>query len=400
MRSVSPIVHAFRRRSVVVLLTLAAIVPASVYAQTPTLQWSKADAEALLRVIDAADGEGLDPQTYNAELLRRAVARDLPMPSVLTNTAMRLASDFRYGRVTGADRVDWHSREAPNSLLLTQIVTQAVAENRIEEAFEHMLPQHDDYRALKRTLAATPVSDAARRMTLRVNLERWRWMPRELGDKHVFVNIPAYRVELIDGGGVVAEHAAIVGKPSTPTPSFSTEIRAMRFNPGWTVPPGLKKQKISLYKRNPAAAKRLGYSLSYTPDGVSIWQKPGPANALGQVRVVMPNPYMIYLHDTPDKAQFAKDSRALSQGCVRTERPVEFAERLLADDGTDTSVIDSALATRATKEIALNHLVPVHIAYFTADADASGVVKLLPDPYGRDARVARALAGAVQVALK
>ena len=85
---------------------------------------------------------------------------------------------------------------------------------------------------------------------------------------------------------------------------------------------------------------------------------------------------------------------------MRTERPVEFAERLLADDGTDTSVIDSALATRATKEIALNHLVPVHIAYFTADADASGVVKLLPDPYGRDARVARALAGAVQVALK
>ena len=190
----------------------------------------------------------------------------------------------------------------------------------------------------------------------------------------------------------------MVGKPSTPTPAFSTEIRAVRVNPGWAVPPGLKKQKLSLYKRNPAAAKRMGYSVSYTPDGVSIWQKPGPGNALGQVRIVMPNPFMIYLHDTPDKQLFARSARALSQGCVRTERPIEFAERLLADDGTDTAVVDAALATRATEEIALNRPVPVHVAYLTADADASGTVKLLPDPYGRDARVARALGGPVQIA--
>lgn len=405
MRPASPIVHAFRRRATVVLLTLAAAVPTSAQAQTatipaasPTVEWSKVDARALIEVIESAEAEGLDPRDYGLEALHQAVMRDMPPSPLFMEAALRLASDFRYGRVAIGDRVDWHGSEAPNRLLLTQIIAQAVAEDRIKEAFEGLLPAHDDYRALKRALAETPAVDARRRTALRVNLERWRWMPRVLGDRHVFVNVPAYRVELVDGGGVVAEHAAVVGKPSTPTPAFSTEIRAVRFNPGWAVPPGLKKQKLSLYKRNPAAARRMGYSVTYTPDGVSIWQKPGPGNALGKVRIVMPNPYMIYLHDTPDKALFARAARALSQGCVRTERPIEFAERLLADDGTDTAVVDAALATRATEEIALNRPVPVHVAYLTADADASGTVSILADPYGRDARVARALDGVTQIA--
>ncbi len=397
--------HAFRRRSSAVLLALAAVVPASAYAQAsftlqnPEIAWSKTDAQALLRVIEAAGEEGLDPDDYGAQMLQQAVLRDVS-PAMLTETALRLASDFRYGRVPQADRVDWHSSEGPNPLLLMQIVAQAVAEDRIEETFAKLLPQHEDYRALKRALAETSSSDDRRLTALRVNLERWRWMPRELGDKHVFVNIPAYRVELVDGGGVVAEHAAIVGKPSTPTPAFSTEIRAVRFNPPWAVPPGLKAQKLSLYKRNPAAAKRMGYSVTYSPDGVSIWQKPGPSNALGQVRIVMPNPFMVYLHDTPEKKLFGRDARALSQGCVRTERPIELAERLLAEDGADTSVIDAALASRATQEVALTRPVPIHIGYFTADGDASGEVKLLPDPYGRDARVARALGASLQIASK
>ena len=398
---------------------MAAAVPASAYAQipgtspsvdamplgttpdaTPAIDWSKADVEALIRAIESAGDEGLDPSDYGPEMLRQAILRDAPSPAIFTKAALRLASDFRYGRVPDSERVDWHGDEVPNRRLLLRRLAQAVAEQRVAAAFERLLPQHDAYRALKRALAETPLSDARRRTTLRVNLERWRWMPRELGDRHVFVNIPAYRVELIDGGGVVAEHAAIVGKPSTPTPAFSTEIRAVRFNPGWAVPPGLKQQKLSLYKRNPAAARRMGYSVSYSPDGVSIWQKPGPGNALGKVRIVMPNPYMIYLHDTPEKKLFARGARALSQGCVRTDRPLEFAERLLADDGTDIGVVDEALASGATEEIALNRPGPVHIAYFTADVDASGVVSLLPDPYGRDARVARALGTAVELASK
>lgn len=403
MRSVSPIVHAFRRRAAVVLLSLAAAVPTSAHAQTAAIErsnveWSKADARALIEVIESAGEEGLNPQDYGPEMLRQAVMRDMPPSTIFMESALRLANDYRYGRVPTSDRVDWFAGEAPNPLLLTQIIAQAVAENRIEEAFAQLLPAHDDYRALKRALAETPAADAHRRMTLRVNLERWRWMPRELGERHVFVNIPSYRIELVDGGGVIAEHAAIVGKPSTPTPAFSAEIRAVRFNPPWAVPPGLKQQKLSLYKRNPAKAKRMGYSVAYTPDGVSIWQRPGPGNALGQVRVVMPNPYMVYLHDTPDKHLFARQARALSQGCVRAERPLELVGRLLADDGTDTAVIDAALATRATEEVALNRPVPVHIAYFTADADASGTVKLHPDPYGRDNRVARALSGMTQIA--
>lgn len=410
MRSVTPIVHAFRRRATVVLLSLAAVVPASAYGQSlPTtadpaaalqvapVSWSKSSAKALISVIEGSAAEGLDPRDYGIGRLRDAVARGQIDPVTFNASAMKLANDYRYGRVPRSDRVDWTSEPA-NPLLLASIVSQAVREDRVEEAFERLLPQNEDYKALKRALAETPAADSARRTALRVNMERWRWVKRELGDKHIFVNIPSYRVELVDDGAVVAEHAAIVGKPSTPTPAFSTEVKAVRFNPGWAVPPGLKAQKLAMYRRNPAAAQRQGYFIKNGPDGPAIFQKPGPGNALGQVRLVMPNPYMIYLHDTNEKKLFDRNARALSQGCVRTERPVEFAERLLTEDGTDRSQIDEALAKRATRELDLQRPVPVHITYITAEADAGGSVKLLTDPYGRDARVARALGGRVDLA--
>jgi murein L,D-transpeptidase YcbB/YkuD len=371
--------------------SVASLAPAA--PQIAPVSWSRRNAQALIEVVEAAANEGLDPADYKLARLRDAVDSGLIDPVLFNDSAMRLASHYRYGKVARSERVDWAS-ESANTMLLASILSQAVRENRIAETFARLLPQSDDYKALRRALAETPASDTARRTALRVNLERWRWMPRELGDKHVFVNIPAYRVELVDDGAVVAEHAAIVGKPSTPTPSFSTEVKAVRFNPGWAVPPGLKAQKLAMYKRNPAAAQRQGYYIKNGPDGPAIFQKPGPANALGQVRLVMPNPYMIYLHDTNDRKLFGKDARALSQGCVRTEHPVEFAERLLTDDGTDAAVIDAALAKRTTtREIDLQRPVPVHIAYLTAEADAGGTVKLLADPYGRDARVARALGG-------
>lgn len=397
-------VHAFRRRSVAVLLSLVAIVPTPALAQTPVsaevpqaeIAWTREDAQVLLKLVEAAAEEGLDSAAYQIEMLRQAVLRDVPPRDVLTDVALQLASDFRFGRVPMNDRVDWHMGPAPDRSLLRPIIARAVEENRMEEAFQRLLPQTERYKALKRALAEA--TDAKHRTALRVNLERWRWMPRELGDKHLFVNIPAYRVDLVEDGAVVAEHAAIVGKPTTPTAAFSTKVTAIRFNPAWAVPPGLKAKKLAFYKRNPTAARRQGYSVTQGPDGPSIWQRPGPSNALGQVRFVMPNPHLIYLHDTPEKQLFARNSRALSQGCVRTEQPLELAERLLADDGTDASVIDAALADPRTEEIALNQPVPVHIAYFTAEVDASGTVKLLPDVYGRDARVARALNASTQMA--
>ena len=426
MRPVTPIVHAFRRRATVVLLSMAAVVPASGFAETShselapaiaatpsvapistaapqigAVGWSRGNAMALIDMVEAAANEGLDPRDYQLAQLRNAVETGLIDPVLFNASAMRLANDFRYGRVSKNDRVDWAS-EAANPLLLASIVSQAVRENRVAETFKRLLPQNDEYKALKRALAETSETDSARRTALRVNLERWRWMPRELGAKHIFVNVPSYRVELVEDGAIVAEHSAIVGKPSTPTPMFSTEVKAVRFNPGWAVPPGLKAQKLAMYRKNPAAAQRQGYFIKNGPDGPAIFQKPGPGNALGQVRLVMPNPYMIYLHDTNDKKLFGKDARALSQGCVRTERPVEFAERLLTDDGTDASEIDAVLAKRSTtRELDLQRPVPVHITYLTADADAGGTVKLLPDPYGRDARVAKALgAGRMELASK
>ncbi|MFC3711511.1 L,D-transpeptidase family protein [Sphingoaurantiacus capsulatus] len=369
-------------------------------AQVPSVTWSKSSAKALIEVIEASADEGLDPADYGADRLRDAMERGQIDPVAFNAAAMKLASDYRYGRVPRNERVDWFSEPA-NPILLATLVANGINDDKVEKTFDKLLPQTEDYKSLKRALAETPASDTAKRTALMVNLERWRWMPREMGNKHIFVNIPSYRVELVEDGAVVAEHAAIVGKPASPTPQFSTEVKAVRFNPGWAVPPGLKKQKLAMYQRNPAAARRAGYSVKQGPDGPAIFQAPGPGNALGQVRLVMPNPYMIYLHDTPEKKLFGKEARALSQGCVRTDRPVEFAERLLTEDGTSSSEIDAALAKRnTTRELSLNKSVPVHIAYFTAEADEGGSVKMLSDPYGRDARVARALGGSVALASK
>jgi murein L,D-transpeptidase YcbB/YkuD len=398
----TPGVYAFWGWSLVAAATLATGAPAPSFAQAAeaeaavsALSWQADQARDLLALVKASAGEGLTPSEYSVDALAQAIeAGDrVAVNHAATMAALKLATDYRFGRTPTADRVDWHLGDKPNPSAMMPLIGRALAEGRVREAIEGLLPRSAEYKALKAALV--DAKDPARRDRLRVNLDRWRWMPRELSGDHVFVNVPEYRVRLVKGGEVVAEHDAIVGKPSSPTPAFASEIEAVSLNPTWAVPPSLKAQKLSFIRRNPKAAKRMGYSVKYDDGGVSIFQRPGPANAMGQMKLVMPNQWDIYLHDTSEPELFGGQRRTLSAGCVRVDRPIELVGRILAESESqwDEAQVESVLSTRRQARADLGVPLPVYVTYFTAAPDATGGVKLLPDPYNRDARVLRALGG-------
>lgn len=402
MKLSTPCVHAYRGRVAAFALALAAI-PAPTTAQEPAsapaiapvqaLSWSRSNAEDLLRTVESASAEGLDPAEYGLNALRLAIETNdkVSIDHIATAAALKLAADYRFGRTPTADRVDWHLGDKPNPGALMPLVRSAVAEGKVGAVIRNLLPKNSEYQALRAALADVPPADAARRDRLRVNLDRWRWMPRDFGDSHVFVNIPQYRVKLVRNGAVVAEHDAIVGKPDSPTPAFATRIEGVVLNPSWAVPPSLKAKKLAFVRKNPSAARRMGYSVKYGPNGVSIFQKPGPANALGQMKLVMPNEWDIYLHDTSEPELFAKGKRALSAGCVRVDRPLELVNELLEGSEWDSTRVDETLASGRQSRAHLTQTLPVYVAYMTAAVGPTGQVDLLPDPYGRDGRVAKAL---------
>lgn len=364
------------------------------------LDWPRGDVEALVQAVEEARAEGLKPADYKRDALHHALASgDARQWSVVaTSAALALGNDYRAGRVP-EHRRGWHMGTAADMNMLLSLVGRSLGTGRIGEALRSLLPQHPDYQALKAALAATPPDDRARIARLRANLERWRWMPRFLGERHILVNVPAYRLRLVENGVTIDERDVIVGKPSTPTDLFATSVSGVVFNPWWNVPPSLEREKLALLAKRPSAARRAGYSVVRAPDGVRVQQKPGPANALGRMKLVMANRFDIYLHDTPEKHLFAKPQRAFSQGCVRVKDPLDFAALLLRDNGDwDAAHIDRAVASGRTTNVTVAAPLPIYIAYFTAEADASGTVRLLGDPYKQDEQLIQALDGAQQLA--
>lgn len=249
-------------------------------------------------------------------------------------------------------------------------------------------PSHFQYRALRAALERE--TDPLRRRKLTLNLERWQQMATDLGPRYLLVNIPEAVVRLVVDDRVERVHKVIVGKPSTPTPRFSASITGVILNPTWTVPDSIIAESVgALVRTRPAAARAKGYTWSRTAGGrLRVVQRPGPGNALGQVKLDMPNGYRVYLHDTPTKALFAADQRTFSHGCIRVDDALGLAEYLLDGSGWNRARIDAAIETRRTERIALAPALPVHVVYLTAFADPDGTVHLMGDPYGLDAGIA------------
>jgi len=259
---------------------------------------------------------------------------------------------------------------------------------------ESLLPTHAQYRGLRDALAATAPADTARRELIRANMERWRWMPRELGARHVIVNVPAFTAAIVDDGRVTVRHRAVVGARRTPTPQLLSRVTAVTMNPWWNVPQSIVRELGGF----------AGYQVRRLDNGTLIVrQPPGPRNALGRLKIEMPNEHAIYLHDTPAQTLFARPVRAFSHGCIRTQNVRDFAARLLAPTGQwGRAQIDSTIETGRTVSAPLAAPIPVYIAYFTAAATTDGNIVTYADIYGRDAPVRQALnaAGGTQTAAR
>jgi murein L,D-transpeptidase YcbB/YkuD len=231
------------------------------------------------------------------------------------------------------------------------------------------------------------------------NMERWRWLPRDLGDAHVMVNIPDYTLKVVDHGAMVWTTKIVAGKPGDKaTPMLSETMKYITVNPTWNVPPSIiNNEFLPALAQDPTVLDRMGLKLEYNRDGsVHIYQPPGERNALGRIRFNFPNKFLVYQHDTPDKNLFGQAKRAFSHGCMRVQYPDRYAEVLLGisnpKDGYTVDKIHRMYGS-GERDIHLNTPIPVHLTYQTAFVDDAGQLAIREDVYGRDARLLAALKG-------
>ena len=224
------------------------------------------------------------------------------------------------------------------------------------------------------------------------NMERWRWMPRDMGADRIEVNIPDYMVNVFHNNGVIHRTRAVVGKPDTPTPVFSEKMEYLIVNPSWNVPQSIiEKEMLPRLANDPDYLLRQGYEVIQKGDTLIVRQPPGERNALGRIKFMFPNQHAVYLHDTPSRALFGNEKRAYSHGCVRVDQPFKLAEVLLGRDGGWSEERVKALVGGPERTINLPQHLPIHIMYFTAAADEAGNVQLKDDIYGYSRRVKGAL---------
>lgn len=222
------------------------------------------------------------------------------------------------------------------------------------------------------------------------NMERWRWLPHDMGLTNVFVNVPEYKVWFTKDGVLSYEARVVVGKANTPTPVFSDTMSFVVVNPSWNVPQSIiKKEYMPKLAQDPGYLERRGYEVSYVGGQMQVRQPPGERNALGFIKFMFPNNFSVYLHDTPQRSLFSRDERAFSHGCVRVDNPYKFAELVMGNGWTEDRV--RGLQGGDEQRIDLERKIPVHIAYFTAYVDGDGELQRLNDIYGYDRKVISAL---------
>ncbi len=226
---------------------------------------------------------------------------------------------------------------------------------------------------------------------IEINLERWRWLPRDLGRRFVLVNIAAFRLAALENDQTKLDMRIVVGKPFTRTPMFSSRIEAVVLNPSWYVPESIATQEIlPKASHDPGFLSRGGYEVT----GSRIRQKPGPQNALGQIKFVFPSPFGVYLHDTPARTLFGQTVRSFSHGCIRLEKPFELAVWVLQDDPRwPPAAIRAGIDAGNERKLVLRESIPVHVAYWTTWVDDAGTLEFGRDVYDRDAQLSHLLRG-------
>ncbi|MDH3604066.1 MAG: L,D-transpeptidase family protein, partial [Candidatus Tectomicrobia bacterium] len=256
-----------------------------------------------------------------------------------------------------------------------------------------------------RTTLQIPIEDRLRQLIR--NLDRWRWLPHNLGARYILVNIPAFTLHVVEHNRPVMTMRVVVGKPSWPTPVLRGLLSSVVLNPTWDIPssmaqheiiPRIQRDPSYLTTHNIALIQGKGENATVIAPNTIDWsqapsphfpyrlhQQPGPTNPLGRVKFMLANPFQITLHDTPSRELFAKAMRAKSHGCIRLEKPIALAEYLLQADPTwtRTTLLD-AIARGESQQVFLPAPIPVYLIYHTTWADADGRVHFRPDIYGWD----------------
>jgi murein L,D-transpeptidase YcbB/YkuD len=372
-------------------------------APLPPALWNVSDAQQLLTFIQGIRTEGLDPADYDPAGLDAALRSGNPMAmsQAATDRFNRLSSDLALGHVRGKDRVDWTIKDPDlDGNRQDQLLRWALQTHEVAETLEGLRPTHPQYTALKHALEVTPATETAKINRIRLNMDRWRWLPQDLGQRYIIVNVPAYTAALVEKGETISRHHAVAGKISTPTPQLSAVATGVILNPWWEIPSSIAGE---------VAGKKGFVALKDDSGKVIRWrQPPGPTNALGQVKFVMPNSKAIYLHDTNAKSRFNSKVRAFSHGCIRTQDILKLATILLEEPAANAdpaAAADSAkpwtaerihdvLASGKSVQASFATPLPVYIVYMSSAATVDGKIIDYQDIYKRDSRVIAALTDA------
>jgi murein L,D-transpeptidase YcbB/YkuD len=388
-----------------------------------------ATADALGAAVERAGREGLDPRVYDIAFIHerdgirrtRFSEEDAGKIDVrLTFVYMQFAADLADGVSDLArSHPGWHIR--PRTFDPAAHLTRAIADGKIAESLDALKPRNREYLALSELLAdyrrradtggpgAGPdgVPLAQRIKQIELNMERWRWLPRERAARHILVNIPAFRLDVWEGDSVALSMRVVVGKKDTPTPIFIDTLTHVVFSPYWNVPATIAKDEtLPSALRDPSFLQRTKMEVLddkgqvVDPGSIDLdraadyrfRQRPGKGNALGLVKFMFPNEFNVYLHDTPTDSLFARATRSFSHGCVRVEQPQVLAEYLLKDrpEWTRDTIVE-AMHAGEERTVKLRDPVPVYIGYWTVDITPDGKAAFLPDVYGLDARAAATL---------
>jgi len=403
-------------------------------ARTDGLVWFNgnnlnARAKNILAVLKNASSWGLDAAQFELprHLTRNGYTVSSPKAKIEAELHIGLAI-LRYARHACGGQInparlslDFDRKpqlENPQRLLSELLLTK-----NPRAYLEKLHPPHVQFHRLRKKYVYLLERSKTRKLSrrqrhllakIKINMHLWRWMPRDMGNRYIWANIPEYAVKIVDRNRTVYRERIVVGKTSHKTPLFSDEMEKVVFQPYWYVPNSIKVKEV--LPRLLAGASPNGYKIAakfggrpINPHKINwyqqdirkfvVYQPPGRRNALGKVKFIFPNKHAVYLHDTPKKHLFRYRRRAFSHGCLRVRNPLNFALALLSKDRKWKSwqVKRAAKHGPANKAVYLRRKVPVHIVYFTAWVKNNGKLRTFRDIYGHERLIGRGLDGKIDI---
>ena len=374
------------------------------------------NAQTLIAEIGKASDWGLDVRAFdvpNADGLPSTPEKQAAAELKLDKAILKYARFAQGGRLTPS-RISNLFDQRPSLRDPKTVLADLAAADAPSDILVSLHPQHEQFKRLQAALVKARANNNTRDIQLiAINMERWRWMPRQLGPLHVWNNVPEFNTRVVKNGRNIYQEKTIVGQLKYATPFFSASMRDIVVHPDWTLPPtilnedlapNLRKPKTLFGQSNTAILRRHKIRVSLkgqpiNPDEVdwnkvsihkyTFTQPSGPTNVLGQFKFNFPNKHAIYMHDTPERDLFGERVRTFSHGCIRVHQPARLVALLLAEDqGWSAAKINALVAQGENKVIALRRPVPVHLTYFTLTVGEDGRLQTFADIYGLDGRMA------------